>query len=78
MGRRPTHRLVIKQRDGKLQTFAGVGWQNEQGWISINLNPAIVLDFKDQHYISLYPIRYDEAPTGQNQPYSGEDDEPPF
>ena len=58
---RPTHKLVAK-RIGKDKSGMpiGVAWQNEQGWISIKLNPCVVISHNDEVYLSLYPIKPEE------------------
>jgi len=62
MSKQPTHRLVLKEKDGKRRTIAGAGWVNEEGWISLQLNPGVVLDSRllEDHYLSLYPYDRDK------------------
>ena len=83
MGNRPTHRLVIKRKDKQGPgTYAGAAWTTEQGWLSIRLNPGIVLSFRDcdEHYMTLFPIDENYPARGsegkQEPPDYGDDDIP--
>lgn len=55
-GRRPTHRLCVKEKNGKGTTLVGAGWEDADGHISIRLNPCVVLSFADDVIITLFPI----------------------
>jgi len=46
---KPTHRFKILDKDNEWRAEVGVGWQNEDGSISIKLNPGIVLDYEKLH-----------------------------
>jgi hypothetical protein len=72
-GTRPTHRVCITRKDPerKTRTYAGVAWENENGCISIVLNPGIIVDWRDDVWINLYEI--DKAP-----PQSIPEDEDPI
>lgn len=53
---KPTHVLKLVMKQGEIRNNrAGVGWATKEGWISITLDPGIVLDWRDQYYINLYP-----------------------
>jgi hypothetical protein len=53
----PTHNLVITlvKGDTKVHTQAGCAWVDAEGRAIIKLNPGIVLDWRDNVYLSLYP-----------------------
>ena len=57
-GRKPTHVLVVKQRDGEGRAQVGVGWAevDEEGVISLRLNPGTVLAWNDGLYIRVRPM----------------------
>jgi hypothetical protein len=58
MSRRPTHCLVVRRKFGKsFGAPIGVGWENDNGWINIKLNPCVVISHSDDVFISLYPNR---------------------
>jgi hypothetical protein len=87
---RPTHVLVLRDKENKcMRTIAGAGWENEQGWINIRLNPGVCISEADtdRYWISLYPKRddwtkddqkKDEVDTGTevDTPAFGDDDIP--
>jgi hypothetical protein len=80
---RPTHKLVVKRRAGDEQGRPiGVGWENDKGWISIKLNPCVVISHNDDVYLNLYPVAGPEPsePTedGQPSPPPPTDDDIPF
>jgi hypothetical protein len=53
----PTHFLKIKERPpGKAMTQAGRAWLNEDGSMSIQLNPCIVFSSHDDVFITLFPV----------------------
>jgi hypothetical protein len=53
----PTHVLKVKEKPpGKTVTHAGRGWLNEDGSMSIQLNPCIVLSSRDEVFITLFPV----------------------
>lgn len=55
MAKRPTHILKVKERDGQHKCDVGVGWENEDGSISIQLNPCVALTSHDNVFITLFP-----------------------
>ena len=56
MSLHPQYDLSIKRRDIKDRstTKAGAGWVNPDGSISIKLNPAVVIDSRDNLLITLF------------------------
>jgi hypothetical protein len=53
----PTHVLKVKERPpGKNTCSIGVGFLNNDGSISIMLNPCVALTSHDNVYINLFPI----------------------
>lgn len=56
MGRKPDYTLKLMVKDGEARTNrAGVAWENSSGTIQITLDPGIVLDWRDDIYITLFP-----------------------
>jgi len=53
---KPTHRLKVLDKKTNGRTEAGAGWQNEDGSISIVLNPCIRLTPDNRTVITLFPI----------------------
>lgn len=53
---RPTHKLSVKERNGKNSTTTGVGWLEPDGTITIKLGPCVVLTPKDDVHIKLFPV----------------------
>ena len=53
---RPTHRLSVKEKDGKSSTVIGLGWLCDDGSVSIKLGPCVNLTSKDEVFIKLFPI----------------------
>lgn len=53
---KPTHILKLTSKENEINNNrAGVAWQNKEGWISIVLDPGIVIKWDDKLYINLYP-----------------------
>jgi hypothetical protein len=75
---RPTHALVAKRRGGSGPgRRIGVGWQNEKKWISLKLNPCVVISHSDDVYLSIYPIGQDhDEPPMPEKPEELDDDIP--
>lgn len=73
--RSPDYNLKISTKAGKKRTtLAGVGWQNDKGHITIQLNPCIVLAYDENLYITLFPIDHKEAASEQSEkPGTGND-----
>lgn len=56
-GKLPTHRLgVIDTRTDK-RSIVGAGWKNDDGSISIVLNPCIVISSGPHYILRLFPER---------------------
>lgn len=53
---KPTHILSVKQRKGEGRGKIGVGWLNEDGSMSVSLNPCVVLSSNDDVIITLFPV----------------------
>lgn len=51
---KPTHRLRVKE--GKNTATVGVAWVCDDGSFTIRLNPCVVLDWKDNVLLKLFPI----------------------
>ena len=71
-GKKPTHLLKVKQRDGDGKTTVGVGWLNEDGSMSLALNPCVVLSWTDNVMINAFPVELekDEEPPPRATPTS--------
>lgn len=54
--RAPDFRLRLKTPDGKTATV-GAAWQNERGYINMQINPGVVLDWRslDGCLLTLFP-----------------------
>lgn len=60
-GTKPTHELKVKTEDGDYATV-GVAWLSKEGWISMKLNPCVVLSYetlKDKT-LTLFPVKTKE------------------
>jgi hypothetical protein len=51
--KKPTHDLKVVLNDGTTGT-TGAGWQNEDGSVSIQLDPCVVLDRRDVRHLTLF------------------------
>ena len=60
MSKSPTHVLKVKQRDGKASGRVGVGWLNEDGSMTLSLDPCVVLSWKDDVMINAFPVEFRE------------------
>ncbi len=77
MGAKPGYNLILADKSNtKNQTKAGAAWVSPEGYISIQLNPGVSIDYKDceRFYISLYPLKDDERPPSGGPPRDGFDD----
>lgn len=54
---RPTHRLKILHKASRRSTELAAGWQNEDGSISLVLNPGVELSWRDalDCVVTLFP-----------------------
>lgn len=76
---RPTHALVVKRKNGDGPgRRIGVGWMNNRGWISLKLNPCVVISHNDDVYLNIYPTdqNRDEPPMPDEPPPEDDDDIP--
>ena len=55
-GKKPTHVLKVKEREGNGKTRIGVGWLNDDGSMSISLHSCVILTWKDNVMINLFPV----------------------
>jgi len=72
---RPTHVVTVKVKDGDSPAAkVGVAWMNDQGWMSVKLNPCVSLTDRDDIYINIYPDKYrDRVPAPKPRSWSGAD-----
>lgn len=56
---KPTHRLKVLDKSHGSRTTIGAGWENYDGSITIQLTPAVVLDYESckDKVITLFPER---------------------
>jgi hypothetical protein len=59
-GRKPTHVLKVKERNGPAKNTIGVGWLNDDGSMSVSLHPCVVLSWHDEVLITLFPTSVKE------------------
>ena len=60
----PHYKLKVKQRNGAVgETEVGRAWVNDDHSLSIQLNPCVVLSWRDDVYITAFPIEYKEKKT---------------
>lgn len=57
---KPTHNLKALNKKTNARTNCGVGWLNEDGSITIVLNPYIVMQPDKDIVINLFPILQDK------------------
>jgi hypothetical protein len=58
--KKPTHLVKVKERNGKGKATIGVGWLNEDGSMTLSLNPCVVLSWKDDVFINAFPVEFPE------------------
>jgi len=86
-GRKPDYRVGVKTKQGagkSGQGTIGAAWKEDDGTISIVLNPCVVLRFEDDVVIRLFPNDY--VPRARREPTKvgyedvsvTDDDNPPF
>ncbi len=54
--RSPDYQLKARDKHSKAQTVVGRGWSNEDGSLSIQLNPCVTLSWRDEIFITAFPI----------------------
>ena len=70
----PTHKLVLTSKTNKhRRTYAGVAWETPEGWLSIQLNPGVVIAADRDYYISIYPIGEKSHNATEPPPFTDED-----
>lgn len=73
----PTHVLGVKRKGDNFGTRVGAGWVNDKGWISVKLNPCVVLSHTDDVYITLFPARKEKT-VESTEPPAYLDEAPPW
>jgi hypothetical protein len=64
---RPTHVLVIVDKQNKkARTVGGSVWVDAEGRASIKLGPGIRLDWRDEVYLNVYPVKTVHVRGGTN------------
>jgi len=55
--RKPDLKLRVSMKDPKDKRANTIGsaWVNKAGYITLKLDPAVVLDWRDEVYITLFP-----------------------
>lgn len=61
---KPTHRLKVLDKATNSASEIGAGWLKPDGSISIRLLPCVVLNWKDDVIINLFPI--DNGPPAKD------------
>ena len=58
---KPTHRLKILDKTNDNRGIVGAGWENEDGSITIVLEPAVVLNYENlkDKVLTLFPVNRD-------------------
>jgi len=75
MSRKPDYNLCVKPKNGPgVNNRVGAAWKDEQGRISIKLNPCVVISHLDDVWIGLFPA---EKPQYNKSYQSYEDPHPP-
>jgi len=69
---KPSHVVMIKKKDGKFYHRVGAAWEDDRGFLSIKLDPCIVLSDRDDIFINIFPNK-DRPP---NQGSDGSDEIP--
>lgn len=60
--RTPDFRFKMREREGERKSEIGAGWFNDDGSISVSLNPGVKIEHRDCHdyYFTLFPIEKDQ------------------
>ena len=56
MKKQPTHRLCVKHRVTGATGVIGAGWLNEDGSVSLALDPCVVIAATDNVFLTLFPV----------------------
>lgn len=88
MSRKPTHKLVMKHKDGNSKSReVGAMWTQEGGdGMSLVLNMGVTISWRDSqdHWFNIWPVRRREpgedttADQSRQGPRGYDDDEIPF
>jgi hypothetical protein len=76
----PNYVLMVKpKRQNAVATKVGVAWMDEEGRLSIKLEPCVVLHWNDDLWLSLYPDRNNPPtfPGMSSKSWPEEDSGPP-
>lgn len=73
---KPDYDLSVKRRsrEDKASTRAGAAWINDDGSISVVINPCVVLTDNKDYIIRLFPSKN----FNKSDPSDGQDDEHPL
>jgi hypothetical protein len=68
--RKPDYKVSVKERNGSRKGVIGAAWLNENGSISIQLNPGTLLDYQTSLncHIKLFPYEHEDTDTDTNIP----------
>lgn len=86
-GRKPAFKLSVMRRDNGKHGVVGAAWREDDGSISIMLNPCVTLSGDADVFIKLFPVDPDWKPASRSREESepegqaeqGRDDaDPPF
>jgi hypothetical protein len=67
--RQPDFILAIKTKSGpEKKGRVGAGWKNDDGNITLQLNPGIVLSWKDDIFLSLFPADFKAKRVEEPEP----------
>jgi len=80
----PTHTLVVYERGGTQRCSAGVAWLEQNGSLTLKLNPGVRISWDDDVTLKLFPQDYNQqrrtegqrsGTSRSNKPRPGYDDE---
>ncbi len=54
--RSPDYKIKARDKHSKAQTVVGRGWANQDGSLSIQLNPCVTLSWCDDVFITAFPV----------------------
>ena len=57
----PQYRLLALNKKTEQRGKVGAGWRNEDGSISIRVNPWVVIDSNPDVILTLFPVKPEEA-----------------
>lgn len=62
-GMRPTHTLTVKAANSGSRGVVGAAWEQADGSFYVKLNACVVLDWRDDVTIRIFPVDSDAAET---------------